>query len=333
MKILNKTKYRNDDLKKFVYWVARQEKYDTSYTKKLVVVVLPARKWHTGVAPIGGRRITIRIPKPDIMDKPKLASLIAHEMLHNHQTHQSFKRYSTERNMRGGSRYGYHNNEQHWSGAHELEMRLEEPKVKKVKGSYDKALEGQSKASKKVAEYERKIKRQENLLKKWKKKLKYYDKRVEITKDMPTPKPRVPAERKPVKKVPLVYRDDDGKIIVTLSDKAAGELQCSEVDTFDVDTSAEYGGAEKDFIERKAFCDAMDNAKVLGKKQRRYVLTLDEHGAEYFAHKTYLSGYWEEESPAAARTLEHRQYLVGCLIAQQAASEGRVYTPVRGRFS
>lgn len=332
MKITNKTKYRTDDLRKFIYWVAKQEMYDASYTKRLVVEAVPARRWHTGCAPLGGRHITIRIPKPDIMDKTKLASLIAHEMLHNNQKRSDFKPYTTERQMRGSSRYGYHNNEMHWSGAKELELRVIEPKVKQVKGPHDRALAGQAKAAKKVADYEKKIKREQKLLKKWQKKLKYYDKRVDVTKDMPAPAPRKPVEKKPVKKVPAVYRNDDGKVVVALSDKTYGELQCTEVDTFDAESPKEYG-SEQEYNERKDFCDAMENAKVIGKKigHRRYILTMGEDGAEYFAHKIWIGGYFEMESPAAVRTLEDRQYKVGALIAKKAASEGRVYAPERGK--
>jgi len=330
MKITNKTKYRTDDLKKFIYWVARKEGHESSYTKRLRVEAVPSRRWHTGCAYLGSHYIKIRLPGPDILTKPKLASVIAHEMMHNHQKHSNFQRVTTERRMRGSSRYGYYNNEQHWAEANELELRLVEPKAKKVKGPHDRALEGQAKAAKKVQEYERKIKRQQNLLKKWRKKLKYYDKRVEVTKDLPPPEPKPPKEKKPAKKIPVVYRDGED-IVVTISEAAYGELQCTEIDTFEAETAEEYG-SEQGFRERKAFCEAMGNAQVLGKKmfKRRFRLRLNPDAAEHFAHGTNVICFYEEH-PTAARTLEERQWQVGGMLAQKAASEGKVYEPVRGR--
>jgi len=332
LKIFNTTKYRVDDLRAFLYWVAKEEGHSSSYTKSLVAEIVPSRRWHTGCAPLNGRHITIRIPKPDILDKPKMASLIAHEMLHNHQTHESFKRYSTERSMRGRSRYGHIDCEKFWSGADKLEMRLAEPKAQKLKGPHDKALEGQSKAAKKVADYEKKIKRQENLLKKWKKKLKYYDKRVDVTKDMPAPEPRQATTPKVQKKVRPVHMTEDGKVAVLLSELIYGELTCVEVDTFDYSSPEEYGDRNR-FNERKAFCDAMEKAKVVGKKMgsRKYWVTFDLDGAEYFAHAADAFAL-EEDHPTAARSLADRQYHAGALIAQKAASEGREYKPVRGRI-
>lgn len=187
MKIVNKTKYRTADLSAFLYWVAREEGYDSSYTKRVVATVVPSKKYHTGYGYFNSGRITIRIPRPELLNKMKLASLVAHEMLHNQQTEKSFKKYSTERQMRSSSRYGYKGHEKHWSGAEELPVRLVEVKAKQVEGPHDRALKGQAKAAKKVASYEKKIKQAEALLKKWRKKQKYYDKRVEATKDLPPP--------------------------------------------------------------------------------------------------------------------------------------------------
>lgn len=330
MKINNKTKYRTDDLKKFVYWVARKEGHEASYTKSLNVEVVPSRRWHTGYAYLGSHFIKIRLPGPDVITKSKLASVISHEMMHNHQKRSNFQRVTTERRMRGSSRYGYNNNEQHWAEAESLELRVVESKVKKIKGPHDRAMEGQNKAKKNVEKYERKIKRQQNLLKKWQKKLKYYDKRVEATKDLPPPKPKPPSERKPPKKIPPVYQDGEN-IVVTLSSEAHGELWCVEVDTFDADSHEEYGGDEKSYRERKAFCDAMGDAKRLGKKNPRYRVMFNPDGANYFANSTCLSSYWHEEHPSAARTLDERQYMAGCMLAQKAASEGREWKPERGK--
>ncbi len=186
MKVDNKTKYRTDDLKAFVYWVAKREGEESSYIKRLCAEILSSRRLHSGTAPLNSYYVVIRIPGPEQLNKPRLAALVAHEMQHNHQRRgETFKAYSTERQMRGNGRYSGRNGspQKYWAEAENLPMRLVEVKAKKVKGSHDRALEGLTKVAKKVEEYERKFKRIENLLKKWKKKLKYYDKRVEVTEE------------------------------------------------------------------------------------------------------------------------------------------------------
>lgn len=321
MKVINKTKYRTDDLRKFVYWVAKQEGYESKYTKRLRVYVDSAHRWHSGDAPLGGRHITIRIPKPDVLNKPRLASLIAHEMRHNHQRRgESFKPYSTERQMRGNGRYSGRNGSpmKYWAEAQGMELRLVEPKAKKVKGPHDRAVEGQSKAAKKVAEYERKLKRQQNLLKKWQKKLRYYDKRVDVTKDLPPPQSREQGEKKPRKPQQLVERDGED-IIVTVSGAAYGEVYCVEVDTFESVTPDDYGDPVG-FRERKAFCEAMEKAEKLGKKQHRCRIRLSPDAARYFASAD-VSGMWHEEHPAATRNFEDRQEEVTRLLEKKAADE------------
>jgi len=236
MKIRNLTKYRTDDLRKFMYWVAKQEGYESSYTKRLRVTVVPARRWHTGEAPLGGSSIFIRIPKPDRLNKPRLAALVAHEMRHNHQRRgTTYVAYSTERNMRGSGRYSGRGEspERYWPEAETLELRLVEPKAKKVKTPHDRAEEGRAKAAKKVVEYERKMKRMENLLKKWRKKLRYYEKRCEVTKDLLAPEPRKPSRPEPRKKEEPVYEDtwtclahmDEGRVFECPYDSLADAKQ------------------------------------------------------------------------------------------------------------
>lgn len=126
MKMTNKTKYRTDDLRAFMYWVARQQEYSTTYTKNLRVKVIPARKYHSGWARLNVGSFLIRIPGPDKLCKHKLAAVVAHEMRHNHQRPDvHYKPYSTERAMRGEGRYSMYECKKHWPEADALPLRFE----------------------------------------------------------------------------------------------------------------------------------------------------------------------------------------------------------------
>ena len=187
MKLQNKTKYNGTDLRALIIWVSNMEGWTPCMRKLLNVVVVPSRKWHSGEAWTGDYRIEIRIPGPYRLNKPVLASLIAHEL--KHLTNKKHVPYSTERQMRGRGRYGYRDSDKYWSGANALNLRVVPSKSKTEKTPMDKARDGLKHALDKSSEYERKIRLAENRLKKWKSKVKYYERRMKKLEGQPE-KPR-----------------------------------------------------------------------------------------------------------------------------------------------
>jgi len=177
MKITNETHYRTMDLKKFITWVSQQEGHTPAYRKRLKVRVCYGN--YSGYAYLEGSFICVRLPKDiSCLKKPSFASVVAHEMTHNHQTNASFKRYTTERNMRGHGRYGHKDAEKYWSESKSLELRVVEPKKKGRTPPVEKAQTGLKAAQAKVDEWERKERAAKNRVKKWRTKTGYYERRL-----------------------------------------------------------------------------------------------------------------------------------------------------------
>ena len=190
MRVKNESRYQTRDVRSFITWVSNQEGWTPDMRKRLTVLVVNARKWHSGCAWRSCNEMEIRLPPPDRLIKAHVAALVAHEL--KHITDKRHRPYSTERAMRGRGRYSLNSGEpeKYWAGAEELNLRSKEAKKKAAPTPYEKAMAGLDKAEKMVAKHERKLKLAKTLVAKWSKKAKYYAKRAEALKDAPPPASR-----------------------------------------------------------------------------------------------------------------------------------------------
>jgi hypothetical protein len=162
VKIINRTHFRTDDLRRIISRVASTE-LEAWKRKRMVVGIGYCRKKGeaSGCAPIGGSECMVRINKHD-PDPAAFALVVRHEFRHcNGWTHQRMKAFYSEEDVK---RY-------HW--AHDLGIRRLEPKRK-----------ARPDAGAKLAHAERMLqqaitrqKRATTIAKKWAAKVRYYSKK------------------------------------------------------------------------------------------------------------------------------------------------------------
>lgn len=178
MKIVNKTHWDTAPLRKLVARIA-QDECEPEKRKRLRVEVVPARRrYSNGFAYVGGTYSRIRVPNPHRVEwtnqqQIDLASLIAHELAHNHG-------HSGERWMRAKScvRYGRRSDEQAafyaWALSPEYMMRPREKKLVVKPGPDDKL----DKAQERLASWERKAKYAANKIRKYRLRVRYYERKM-----------------------------------------------------------------------------------------------------------------------------------------------------------
>lgn len=195
LRIVNRTPWRSDHLRAFVVQVrARMFAADEFKGRKLVVTFVPSRRYITGVATIKGNKSTIRIPScrvtvhagvkcPDgvirterfvassLVDRARLASVIAHEMAHN-------AGMSNERIMRGRSRmWGWAAG---WRDVYAWALDL--PLARQADREADpvgREEEKLARAEEALARWESKAKRAATAIAKYRRRVAFYQKRVE----------------------------------------------------------------------------------------------------------------------------------------------------------
>ena len=176
MKIINKTKWKNKDLRKLCRAVIKNT---GSHKNHIIYILTTKKRWrdYSGRASINGSWIQMFVPKTidknfvkgndgqyrqkltnTIFDVKRFAQILEHEIHHN-------LGLSNHKDMLSSGDLNVD-----YVKDFRVNIQEEEPKPKRdlKKERYEKAL-------KKVKEYESKLKRYNNLLKKWKKKVRYYE--------------------------------------------------------------------------------------------------------------------------------------------------------------
>lgn len=110
MKVVNKTKWRTDQLKAILLKLA-DKMLDPEHRRRFVVTIKPSRKtynWpmgtYTGNATVGGRNSTLYVPPDVFYDKPGFAKVAAHEFAHNVGAPGG---RAGERDLRSSAAYGW----------------------------------------------------------------------------------------------------------------------------------------------------------------------------------------------------------------------------------
>lgn len=183
MKLVNKTKWRTDDLRAIIKRVIQQiEKYgfDATCRKRLRLTIVPARqqKGCSGYAYVFGRNARVMIPtKANELDakiKIGFAHVIAHECAH-------IMGHIGERWMRAHPVWGRISREKYWSWAAEMPIRKQEIKTKRV------PIETKISAiDLRLKKWRSKLKRAQTAIQKLSRSLKRYEKLALIAAQEPT---------------------------------------------------------------------------------------------------------------------------------------------------
>ncbi len=190
MKINNETQYKTNDLRKlFTEVIRRNEKLEGAlgrHTKKYLSIdvryskaksrlrkiddlkpaskenvhhVKESRSYH-GTGQLNGYKITLSVPRDCNLDKPKLAYILDHELMHI--------RGYLHKNMKPYNKWDTHNYQ--WAETFVINMKEEKPKpkVNLVDKRYKHVLDM-------IKKKEKQIKVLKRSLDKWNKKRKYYE--------------------------------------------------------------------------------------------------------------------------------------------------------------
>jgi hypothetical protein len=167
MKIINKTDWRTDDLRRIISRVARDELNAEHRRCMRVVIGYSRRNRYTGYAWYNSNDAVLRVGR-DSVDPIKLALLAAHELAHCRGTkHRDMhtRRYDFREEYR-----------EYYAWAVDMSIRKKEPKKKQTRE--EKTSKKLVRAAAQVRVWETKVKRATTWLKKWKRRVKSLEKRA-----------------------------------------------------------------------------------------------------------------------------------------------------------
>ncbi len=173
MRIENRTHWRTDHLRAFLYRVGKEE-LEASTRKALRVTVSYNRQRDrgscSGWAVLGALRIKILVPSLRV-DKVDLAHTIAHEMAH--------ARGVGHRGMTGAKRYQRvdgHRDFYSWAESFPLEKKQDPPRL----SAQARAEKRREHLRRLIARWERREKLAKTMLRKWRRRLKDFDRRLVV---------------------------------------------------------------------------------------------------------------------------------------------------------
>lgn len=166
MRIVNKTRYRTDDLRR---WLNAAHKAMAAPTHKTVEVKYSHRGMAWGCASFSGGWMMLTLPgDPDkVGGVGRLAQLLEHEIAHNLGLRHGEMHPSTRR---GAAR-----EPGSWEEGMELPRLREEPSKPSPE---DRVAQREAKARKMLERWERKVKLAKTRLAKWAAKVRYYERRA-----------------------------------------------------------------------------------------------------------------------------------------------------------
>jgi hypothetical protein len=165
----NKTHWRDDHLRAFILRGARLIFAPSDHAViECRVVYTRQHHWCTGVATIGGRCMTIRVPKLQV-DKTDLAHVVVHELGHNRGLRHN------EMRCGGAKWYRVGNWRERYAWGEELPLEVKPPVVKPSRRPVAEKLEH---AQRGLDRWVRKQKLATTKVRAWKRQVRYYEKRL-----------------------------------------------------------------------------------------------------------------------------------------------------------